>query len=65
VVHSLRHSFRDRLRAAGVDSELTGQLGGWAMSSVRQYYGEGHSLEQKYKAMGHIVLQTHKIKYFI
>ena len=56
VVHSFRHSFRDRLRAAGVDTELTDQLGGWAMLSVGQGYGEGHSLEQKYEAMDRIVL---------
>ena len=56
VVHSFRHSFRDRLRAAEVSTELTDQLGGWALSSVGQSYGEGHTLLQKYAAMERIVL---------
>ena len=55
VVHSFRHSFRDRLRAAEVDTELTDQLGGWALSSIGQGYGAGHTLEKKYAAMIKIV----------
>ena len=38
------------------DSELTDQLGGWAVSSVGQGYGAGHTLEQKYRVMDQIVL---------
>ena len=56
VIHSFRHSFRDRLRAAEVNTELTDQLGGWSVSSIGQSYGVGHTLEQKYKAMSRIVL---------
>ena len=44
VVHSFRHSFRDRLRNAGVQSEMIDQLGGWSNQSVGQGYGEGYSL---------------------
>ena len=55
VVHSFRHSFRDRLRAAEVGTELTDQLGGWALSSIGQSYGTGHTLKQKYAAMNRIV----------
>ena len=44
VIHSLRHSFRDRLREAEVDLELTDQLGGWASSSIGQSYGAGYHL---------------------
>jgi integrase len=44
VIHSFRHSFRDRLREAEVDIELTDQLGGWASSSIGQSYGSGHTL---------------------
>ena len=58
VVHSFRHSFRDRLRSAEVDTELTDQLGGWAISSIGQGYGAGHSLEKKYAAMIKIVYST-------
>ena len=46
----LRHSFRDRLRSAGVQSELIDILGGWAAQSIGQSYGRNHDLEvlQKY-----------------
>ena len=58
VIHSFRHSFRDRLREAEVDVELTDQLGGWASSSIGQSYGSGHTLKQKHNAMQRIVLNT-------
>ena len=58
VIHSFRHSFRDRLREAEVDLELTDQLGGWASASIGQSYGSGHTLKQKYDAMQRIVLNT-------
>jgi integrase len=58
VIHSFRHSFRDRLREAEVDIELTDQLGGWASSTIGQSYGSGHTLKQKYNAMQRIVLNT-------
>jgi|SaaInlStandDraft_1057018.scaffolds.fasta_scaffold54652_1 integrase len=57
VIHSFRHSFRDRLRAADIDTELVDQLGGWAVSSVGQNYGSGHTLQQKHKALEKIVLR--------
>ena len=45
VVHSFRHSLRDRLREAGVDREIIDQLGGWSVSNVGESYGAGHSLQ--------------------
>jgi len=45
VIHSLRHSYRDRLRNAGVQSEMIDQLGGWSGQSVGQGYGEGYQLK--------------------
>jgi hypothetical protein len=44
------------LRAAEVNTELTDQLGGWALSSVGQGYEDGHTLAQKHNAMERIVL---------
>jgi len=44
VIHSFRHSFRDRLRNAGVQSELIDQLGGWSRQTVGQGYGRGYHL---------------------
>jgi integrase/uncharacterized protein YcgL (UPF0745 family) len=44
VVHSLRHSMRDRLRAAECPSEIMDQIGGWSSSSVGSSYGKGYEL---------------------
>ena len=44
VIHSFRHSFRDRLRNAGVQSEMIDQLGGWSRQTVGQGYGQGFTL---------------------
>jgi len=45
VVHSFRHSMRDRLRAVGCPSEIINQVGGWATFGVGQQYGEGFTLK--------------------
>ena len=50
VVHSFRHSIRDRLRAADVNPEIIDDICGWSSQSVGQSYGNGYSLEQKYLA---------------
>ena len=51
VIHSFRHSFRDRLRNAGVQSEMIDQLGGWSNQSVGQRYGDGFDLRTLQKAL--------------
>jgi len=43
VFHSFRHGFRDRLREAGVPSEIADSLGGWAISGQGAKYGLGYS----------------------
>ena len=45
VIHGLRHSFRDRLRAVEAPVDLIDQLGGWSLQSVGQGYGDGYSSE--------------------
>ena len=45
VIHGLRHSFRDRLRNVGANTELIDQLGGWSLQTIGQGYGDGYSLE--------------------
>ena len=52
VVHSFRHSMRDRLRYADVSSEVIDEICGWASQSIGKNYGEGYSLNQKYKLLG-------------
>ena len=44
VVHGLRHSFRDRLRAVEAPTDMIDQLGGWSLKSVGQGYGDGYEL---------------------
>ena len=44
VVHSLRHSMRDRLRAVECPSDIIYQIGGWSSSSVGTSYGKGYEL---------------------
>ena len=51
VIHSFRHSFRDRLRNSGVQSEIIDQLGGWANQSVGRGYGKGYNLRTLSRAL--------------
>jgi integrase len=44
VVHSFRHSMRDRLRAVECPSDIIDQIGGWSSSSVGNSYGKGYEL---------------------
>jgi integrase len=44
VVHSFRHSMRDRLRAVECPSDIIDQIGGWTSSSVGASYGKGYEL---------------------
>ena len=46
VIHSFRHSMRDRLRAVNCPSEMIDQIGGWSKRSVGEGYGEGYSVLQ-------------------
>jgi integrase len=48
TAHCLRHTFRDRLRAAECPLELLDALGGWsAVQGAGRRYGSGYSLDQK------------------
>jgi integrase len=45
VVHSLRHSLRDRLRAVECPSDIIDQIGGWTTTGIGHAYGRGYSVE--------------------
>ncbi|MDC0476637.1 tyrosine-type recombinase/integrase [Alphaproteobacteria bacterium] len=45
VVHSFRHSIRDRLRAVQCPSDVIDQIGGWQTYGIGNEYGEGHTLQ--------------------
>lgn len=42
VVHSFRHSLRDRLRAIQCPSDIVDQIGGWATQGDGHSYGNGY-----------------------
>ena len=44
VIHSVRHSFRDRLRNAVIQSEMIDQPGDRSTKNVVQEYGDGFAL---------------------
>ena len=44
VVHSFRHSVRDRLRAVECPKEIIDKIGGWSSTDVGESYGEGFPL---------------------
>ena len=46
TAHSLRHTFRDRLRAVECPMDMIDQIGGWSsINSVGSFYGHGFNLE--------------------
>ena len=49
VIHSFRHSMRDRLREVECPSDIIDQIGGWSCSSVGQNYGIGYKLPVLHK----------------
>ncbi|MDC0649898.1 tyrosine-type recombinase/integrase [Alphaproteobacteria bacterium] len=51
VIHSFRHSLRDRLRAVQCPSDMIDQIGGWSTAVVGQSYGEEHSLKCTLKCL--------------
>ena len=54
VIHSFRHSLRDRLRAVQCPSDITDAIGGWSTSGIGQSYGSGYNLQVKYTWMNKI-----------
>jgi len=44
VIHSFRHSLRDRLRAVECPSDIVDRIGGWTTEGVGQGYGSGYPL---------------------
>ncbi len=44
VIHSFRHSLRDRLRAIECPADIIDAIGGWTTKGIGHQYGEGHRL---------------------
>jgi len=51
VIHSFRHSMRDRLRSVNCPSEIIDQIGGWSNLSVGTRYGSGYTLKNLLEVM--------------
>jgi integrase len=45
VIHSFRHSLRDRLRAVECPSDIVDAIGGWKTSGIGHGYGNGYPLQ--------------------
>jgi integrase len=54
VIHSFRHSLRDRLRAVECPADVVDQIGGWRTAGIGQGYGRGYPLEVLSKWMSRI-----------
>jgi len=49
VVHSFRHSIRDRLRAVECPTDVVDSIGGWSKGSIGENYGAGYPISVLYK----------------
>jgi integrase len=55
VIHSFRHSMRDRLREVNCPTEMIDQIGGWSDNKVGSLYGNGYSLKRVSEELSKIV----------
>ena len=55
VIHSFRHSMRDRLRAVECPADVIDAIGGWTTTGIGQRYGLGQPLEVKRRWLEKIV----------
>lgn len=52
--HSLRHTWRDGCRDAGVPLELAKRMGGWAMDGVSEQYGNNRPVRRMYEHLSNV-----------
>jgi len=55
VIHSFRHSIRDRLRGVECPADIIDAIGGWSTEGVGHQYGKGHDLKVTYSWMKKLV----------
>lgn len=58
VLHSFRHSLRDRLRAVECPTDIIDSIGGWSKPGVGEGYGAGYNTDVLHKWIAKIVLKT-------
>lgn len=49
VVHSFRHSMRDRLRAVECPPDIIDRIGGWSVGGIGETYGSGYPIQVLHK----------------
>jgi len=54
VIHSFRHSLRDRLRAVECPPDIIDRIGGWAVGGIGEGYGAGYPVSVLHKWMKQI-----------
>ena len=62
MIHSFRHSLRDRLRAVECPSDIVDAIGGWKTSGNGHGYGNGYPLEVLAKWMEAMTLLKDKLQ---
>ena len=55
VVHSFRHSMRDRLRSVHCPSEMIDQIGGWSNQKIGNHYGLGFQFTAMLEYMSKLI----------
>jgi len=58
VIHSFRHSLRDRLRAIECPAEIIDAIGGWATDGIGHKYGMGYDSGVKHRWISRICKNT-------
>ena len=56
VIHSFRHSMRDRLRAIECPADIVDAIGGWTTQGIGHGYGSGYPLDVKHRWLEKLVL---------
>ena len=51
VIHSFRHSMRDRLREVQCSADMIDRIGGWSTAGIGQAYGDGYNLNTLFHNM--------------
>ena len=59
VIHSFRHSFRDRLGNSDCPSEAIDQLGGWSCVEIGNRYGSGYNIESLISYLYELLLRVY------
>lgn len=56
VIHSFRHSMRDRLRAIECPADIVDAIGGWVTHGVGHAYGSGYPIDVMHRWMSKVAL---------